>query len=455
MNPIFASTRRAAVVVAVAALGAVRVAAQDATHTRRLSLGDAARLAAKQSAAAEAARYVAEQAGARVEQRRADLLPNLSAYALRQGESINIATLGIDFPIPGSQAPLFNPNGQVISGIHWLDLRGRYSQTLIDVGALKRVHSARASARASDADARNAAEQAAAVAATAYLRVQSADAQLSARTADSVLADSLLVIARAQVRAGVGVALDVTRAESQIASVRAQLIAARNQLDRARLDLLRALGLPLDTELQLADSLAALPVPDTLPNEQAAVERALRQRPDLSAMDEQLRASEQALTAIKAERLPTLSVYGDRGTIGNNTNFLLGTYTWRAQVTLPILDGFGREGRVNEQRAAAREIEVRRRDLRRQAAVEVRGALLDLASAREQLAAAREQLRLAQQELRQAQDRFRAGVAGNADVITAALQLNDSRTNVVNALTAYQSARVALASAEGSVTALL
>jgi outer membrane protein TolC len=124
-------------------------------------------------------------------------------------------------------------------------------------------------------------------------------------------------------------------------------------------------------------------------------------------------------------------------------------------VTLPILDGFGREGRVNEQRAAAREIEVRRRDLRRQAAVEVRGALLDLASAREQLAAAREQLRLAQQELRQAQDRFRAGVAGNADVITAALQLNDSRTNVVNALTAYQSARVALASAEGSVTALL
>ena len=51
--------------------------------------------------------------------------------------------------------------------------------------------------------------------------------------------------------------------------------------------------------------------------------------------------------------------------------------------------------------------------------VDVRGALLDLASAREQVDAARERQRLAEQEVQQARDRFRAGVAGNADVITA------------------------------------
>ena len=42
-----------------------------------LSLGDAARLASKQNAAAVAARYRAEQADARVTQRRADLLPKV------------------------------------------------------------------------------------------------------------------------------------------------------------------------------------------------------------------------------------------------------------------------------------------------------------------------------------------------------------------------------------------
>jgi outer membrane protein TolC len=297
------------------------------------------------------------------------------------------------------------------------------------------------------------AQQAADSAADAYLRVESADAQLSARWADSVLADSLLLIAREQLRAGVGVALDVTRARSQIASARAQLIAARSQRDRARLDLLRALGLPLESDVQLSDSLASLPVWDTLPDEKAAIERALRERSDLRAADGQLQAAREGLTAIKAERLPTLSVFGDRGLIGKS-NHLLGTYTWGVQVNLPILDGFGREGRVEEQRAAASEIEVRRRDLEQRAAIEVRGALLDLTSARERLDAAREQLRLAQQELAQAQDRFRAGVAGNADVITAALQVNDSRTQLVDALTAYQSGRVALAKAQGSITTL-
>ncbi len=451
--PSYQLIRRAATALSLIVLITSRAAAQDPAPAHRLTLGDAVRLAAEQSAVAEAARYGAEQAHARVKQRRADLLPNLSAYAQQEGRSFNTATLGIDIPTPAGQPPLFAPNGQVIKGVNTLDVRGRLSQTLVDVGAIERVRSAGASARASDADAGNAAEQAGDTAASAYLRTESADAQVTARLADSVLADSLLLIARAQLRAGVGVGLDVTRAESQVASVRAQLIALRNRRDRARLDLLRALGLPLDSEVQLADSLDALPVRDTLPDEKAAIERALRQRPDLHAADEQLQAARQGLTAIRAERLPTLSVFGDQGLIGKSDH-LLGTYTWGVQVTLPILDGFGREGRAEEQQAAAREIEVHRHDLEQQAAIEVRGALLDLTSAREQVDAARERLRLAQQELAQAQDRFQAGVAGNADAITASLEVNDARTQLVDALTAYQSGRVALARAQGSITTL-
>jgi len=68
--------------------------------------------------------------------------------------------------------------------------------------------------------------------------------------------------------------------------------------------------------------------------------------------------------------------------------------------------------------------------------------------------AVREALRLAQQEVAQAQERFRAGVAGNADVITASLSLNSARTQAVDALSSYQGAKVALARAVGSVTAL-
>ena len=419
--------------------------AQDSVLSRPLTLGDAARLGAHQNASAIQARYRAEQANARITQERSDLLPSVSGYVQENGRSFNTATFGI--PFPG-----FDPRGEVIGPVNIFDVRGRISETFLDFGALQRVKSARTTARAFGATAANEAEISAQNAAQAYLRAQRADAQLSARQADSVLADSLLGIAREELRAGVGVALDVTRAQSQFASVRAQLIVARNERDRSRLDLLRALGQPLTAKISLADSLTMLDIRDTTIDEAGAIDAAMHARPDLRAADEQIRAAEQRITSIKAERLPSLSAFGDYGYIGDQK--LLGTYDWGVQVSIPIFDGLHREGRIEEAKAMANEIDVRRRDLRQQVAIEVRGALLDLASARQEADAVREALRLAQQEVAQAQERFRAGVAGNADVITASLALNTARTQAVDALASYQGAKVALARAVGSVTAL-
>lgn len=434
----------AAGIVLTPALPAQRPA-PDTALSHPLSLGDAARLASRRSASAQAARYRTAQAEARVTQTRAQLLPDFSAAALGNGRSFNTATFGI--PLPG-----FDPNGTVISGVNTVDFRGKASMSLLDFSTFGRIRGAKTSAEASSFTAESVAQEAATTAALAYLNVQRADAQLAARQADSVLADSLVSIAEAQLAAGVGVALDVTRARAQMASVHAQLIAARNARDRTRLALVRALGLPLGSPVRLADSLASLPVLETIPSEAEAIERAIAHRPDLRAADARLAAARQGVSAIRAERLPSLSVFGDEGWIGINPNHLLNTYDWGVQVSIPIFDGFHREGRIEEQTAAVREIDVQRRDLRQRVAIEVRTALLDLASAREEMAAARERLQLAEQELAQATDRFRTGVAGNADVITATLALNASRNLMIDALTNYQTARVALAHAEGSVT---
>jgi outer membrane protein len=436
-------TRIVAVLLLLASAAPAR--AQDSAITHPLTLGDAARLAARQNASAIQARYRAEQASARVMQSRSALLPSVSGYAEENGRSFNTATFGI--PFPG-----FDPRGQVIGPVNIFDVRGKVSENFLDFAALQRVKSARTTARAFGATAENEAELSAQNAASAYLRAQRADAQLAARQADSVLADSLLGISREELRAGVGVALDVTRAQSQVASVRAQLIVARNERDRARLDLLRALGEPLTVNVTLADSLSRLDVRDTTIDEAGAIEAAMHARPDLRAADEQIRAAQQQVTAIKAERLPSFSAFGDYGYIGDKR--YLGTYDWGIQVSVPIFDGLHREGRIEEAKAMANEIDVRRRDLRQQVAIEVRGALLDLASARQEAEAVREALRLSQQEVAQAQERFRAGVAGNADVITASLALNTARTQAVDALASYQGAKVALARAVGSVTAL-
>jgi len=417
-----------------------------------ISLGEAARLAARQSASVDAARLRTTEAEARVRQSRAALLPNVSALASDGSRTFNTATLGLE--VPG----FFDPRGEVLGPVRVIDFRGRVQSSLVDLGAIQRVRGAQASARAADADAANVAEQAAAGAAAAYLRALRAQAQVDARTADSVLAGELLGIAQDQLRAGTGVALDVTRAQAQVAATRAQLIVARNERDRARLDLLRTLNLSLDAPVVLSDSLGGLAgVEDSLITaaaESLAIERALRSRPDLRALEEQINAAQRQLRATRAERYPTLGVFVDDGMVGKSYGRLLNTYTYGFQLSVPIFTGFRAEGREQEQEALQRELDVRRRDLRQQASVEVRGALLDLASAREQVAAARERLGLAEQELSQARERFAAGVAGNADIITASLNLNASRNFVIDALTLYQSARVALARAEGAVTEL-
>jgi outer membrane protein TolC len=255
------------------------------------------------------------------------------------------------------------------------------------------------------------------------------------------------------VTAGVGVGLDVTRARSQLAAARSQLIVARNDRDRARLNLRRALDLPLDAPLELTDSLTTLAFPE-VHTEAEEIDLAMRTRPDLRAADAELVLAEHQLIAIHAGRLPTVGLFGNDGPNGLTFNHLLNTYTYGVQLSWPAFDGHRRAGEEEEQAAAAREIDVRRRDLRQEAAVDVRGALLDIASAREQVDAARERQTLAEQEVQQARDRFQAGVAGNADVATASLTLNTARTTLIDALTSYEAARVALARAEGTVSQL-
>ena len=459
MKPLHRILLRSITIGAILGVSAVPLVAQEPAPSLgqpvRLSLGDAARRAAHQSNPVQGAEQRAAEAQARVTQARAALLPELSGNALQSGRTFNSVTFGITLPTAPGQPPLFNPDGQVLGPVNTVDLRGRVQTNIIDYSAVQRLRTAKTAASAAQADVTSAGDVAAMQAANAYVRVLRTNAQLQARLADSTLARDLVTIAQTQLEVGVGVALDVTRAQSQLAGVRNQLIAARNDRDRAQLDLRRTLNLALDTPLQLTDTLSTVVPEDLALDEATATARALRDRPDLRAMDEQIRAARQSVSAIRSERFPSLSAFGDDGVVGKSgSTRLLPTYTWGVQVSVPVFDGFRREGRIQEQEAMTRELDVRRKDLEQQATIDVRGALLDLASAREAIAASRERLRLAEQEVEQARQRFRAGITGNADVVNAALSLNAARSEYIDVLTSLQVARVSLARAEGAITQL-
>ncbi|HMC57028.1 MAG TPA: TolC family protein [Gemmatimonadaceae bacterium] len=420
------------------------VAQRDSILT--LSLGDAARVAARQSGTALTAQARAEQAHGRAMESRSALLPQLSGSFADGQRTFNTASFGI--PLPG-----FPPNGEIIGPVRTVDIRGRVIANLFDPAALARYRTATAAAYGANADAVSATNQAAAIATASYVRALRAVAQVNARAADSSLAADLLAIARRQLEVGVGVALDVTRARAQLSGTRAQLIAARNERDRSRLELLRALGMPLTDSIQLSDTLD-VSTPPPIPTESEAIQSAIQGRADLQAARAATQTARRALTASRSEWFPTVGVFGDDGVTSNGYTHLFPTYTYGVQFSLPIFTGFRTQARVQESSAAVKEAEARQRDIELQVVTDVRGALLDLTSGQEQLAASRERLSLGEQEVAQARERFRAGVAGNADVITAQLSLNAARSNYIDALASLEMARVALARAEGRLLEL-
>jgi len=412
----------------------------------RLSFAEAVRRAAGEAPVVALATLRTSEADARVRQTRATLLPSLSIGAEWLNRSFNSKSLGITFPtIPGQP-----PFPELIGPFNNYDLRFSAAQTLFDWSSVKRVRAAGARADGSRAEAGATVEVAAQTAAVAYLRATRAQAVVAAREADSSIAAELVTLAEAQKAAGVSAAIDVTRARTQLVAAEGLLVVARNERDRARIDLARSLGLDPATSLALTDTLAAtLGAADVPAERDSAVALALTNRPDLRAERARGAAARQAGSAIKAERLPRLQVAGDYGVNGLTVPGAIATRDVALMVSVPILDGFGREARVSEQDAVARESAVRERDLRDQIAADVDAGYLDLRSAQAQQAIAAERLRLAEDELAQSRERFKAGVAGNIEVIDAQSNLIRARDSDIDARFAAASARVTLARAAG------
>ena len=424
----------------------VRRAEAQTPAPLRLSFAEAVRRAAGEAPVVAIATLRTSEAEARVRQTRATLLPGLSVGAEWLNRSFNSKSLGITFPtIPGQP-----PFPELIGPFNNYDLRFSAAQTLFDWSSVKRVRAAGARADGTRAEAGATVEVAAQTAAVAYLRATRAQAVVAARGADSSIAAELVTLAEAQKAAGVSAAIDVTRARTQLVAAEGLLVVARNERDRARIDLARSLGLDPATSLALTDTLAAtLGAADVPAERDSAVALALTNRPDLRAERARGAAARQAGSAIKAERLPRLEVAGDYGVNGLTVPGAIATRDVALMVSVPILDGFGREARVSEQDAVARESAVRERDLRDQIAADVDAGYLDLRSAQAQQAIAAERLRLAEDELAQSRERFKAGVAGNIEVIDAQSNLIRARDSDIDARFAAASARVTLARAAG------
>ena len=413
----------------------------------RLSFAEAVRRVTSETPppSVELAGLREDESRARVTQARSGLLPNISLAGSWANRTLNPKALGFSFAgVPSLIGPFDVVDGRV-----------QLQQTIFDFSNLKRVNAAKSQVAAAAAEGSATAEASAQAVAVAYARATRAQAVVAARRADSSLAAELVTLAIAQQQAGVTASIDVTRARVQLSESAGRLILAQSQLERSRIDLARALGLDTGIPLELTDTLSPELGAATVPTDRdAAVAQAVEQRPDLAAEVARGNAARTSASAISAERLPRIGLAADYGWSGNQFPDAISTRAVGVQVTLPVLDGWRREGRQAEQKAVARQSDVRARDLRQQVAADVDGALIDLRSAAAQQMITRERLRLATDEVSQARQRFQAGVAGNIEVINAQESLVRAREADIDARFAALSARIALARSVGSAHTL-
>lgn len=391
-----------------------------------------------------------KQAQTGIAQARAAFLPDIETSVTDQNETVNLKTFGLNFQLPpglGLTIPSF------VGPFSVFDARATAQQSIFDFSSIRRYQSSKVTVQATRADAETTRNQVSDAVARAYLACLRADAKLETERANVELSGALLKLAGRQKTAGTGLAIEVTRAQVQLANDRQNMIVAENDRRKAVLQLLRAMGLNLDARIEFTDKLAYKPV-DVGPME-AALEKARKERAELKAQAKREEIARLNYGSVKAERLPSIGAFGNYGATGAEIIGALPTRTVGITLKVPVFDGGRRDARRAESLSQLRQEEIRTRDVKQQVDLDVRLALDSIRSAASQVETAREGLALAENELAQARRRYEGGVANSIEVTDAQTRLDRARDNQIAALYNYNLARLDLATATGSIAEYL
>lgn len=366
------------------------------------------------------------------------LLPQISAGASETSEQINLKALG--FPNFPGVPPIIGPFGV-------FDVRGYLDQPILDLKDLHREKAQSDNVKAAQYTYQNARDLVVLVSANLYLQAIAGSSRVSAAKAEVETSQAVYDRAADMKKAGMVPSIDVLRSQVELQGQQQRLIYLQNQFQTEKLDLARAIGLPMAQEFRLTDPVPYTPPPAITLDQ--ALTRALAARADYKSLEAQVRAAESLKKAASSEALPSLNFHADYGDIGPAPGNSHGTYTVAASVKIPIFQGGKVRGDVMQADAVLKQRQSELQDLRSKIEYQVRTAMMDLKSSENQVHVARSTQDLAHQQLAQARDRFAAGVVNSLEVVQAQEAVATADENYISSLYRYNVAKASLARALG------
>ena len=366
------------------------------------------------------------------------LLPQVSAGVSENVQQLSLTTLGIK-NLPGV------PN--VIGPFGYSSVEGNFSQTLFSFESIQRFRAARTVEQAAQLSYNDVLDVVTLAVGNAYLEVIEAGSRIEAQKAQVQNARALYDQALDQVQAGTAPRIDLTRTEVQLHTEEYNLSVSRNNFDVAKLDLSRAIGLPLGQEFELTDQ---LPYSDiNPPTVDGALKLAYRSRNDLRAALDSQKGAAQSLSAAKGERFPVIAAHGDYGDVGTAFGHSHGDFSFQADVNIPIFTGGRIRGDITQAEAQLRQRKAEAENVRGQVDYDVRTAYLNLNAAKEQVEVAKQNVSLANESLARSKDRFTSGVTNSVEVVQAEQALASANDQYITSLYSHNLAKLSLARALG------
>jgi outer membrane protein TolC len=366
------------------------------------------------------------------------LLPDIIARTAETGEQFNLKALGF----PGF--PGINP---ILGPFNIFDARMLATQPILDFAALRKNRAGSESLLAARHSYQDARDIVVLVVADLYLQAVSGSSRIEASRAQVDTAQALYQRALEMKKAGVAPGIDVLRAQVELQARQQRLIFFRNEFEKQKLALARAIGLPVGQQFELTDRLPYSPPPPVTFDQ--ALEEAYRSRADYRSALARVRAAEFSRQGAVAGRLPSLAFNGDYGDIGPRIWNSHGTFSATVSLNIPVFQGERVRADVLAADAALQLRKAELEDVRSGIDYEIRTAFLDLKSSGEQVQVARNSLDLAGEQLKQAQDRFSAGVTSSIEVVQAQEAVATADENYISSLHAYNLAKATLARALG------
>jgi outer membrane protein TolC len=266
-------------------------------------------------------------------------------------------------------------------------------------------------------------------AANAFVRVLQLEAAVRATNAAVTAAESDYQRARARRDVGLVTEADVLSVNVHLADMHQRQIAARGDLEVARIQLAEAIGLPLTDSLMLVR-----PTPrPVLADADTLVREAVASHPHWREVNLQLQLADNARRTARAALLPTVGLQGGWEFNGATLGEQQSSWVVGAEVRINLFRGFADTARMTEASHAEVRANAEHERVVRRIEVDVRAALAQLATARAREEAGRVTLTQARESQRIIRDRYESGLATVTDVLRAAEATLDAESRATAA----------------------